>query len=85
MKYSEGVNICYGKRYMQGRYLKMLDRGDVDMIRSELVRVSVSRLNIIISSELADEPVSRLDTMIRLGLTSSSVSRLDAVTNAVIR
>ena len=59
--------------------------GNIDIVRSELVGLHVSRLNVRISSGLVDEPVSRLDTMIRSDLASVSVSKLDTIVNVATR
>lgn len=53
----------------------MLDSGNIDMIRSKLAGIAVSRLNFIIILGLADESISRLDTMIRSNLASKPVLR----------
>ena len=45
----------------------ILDRVDIDMIRSELVGLSVQRLDTMINTGLAGTSVSRLDTMISSG------------------
>ena len=86
IKYSEGINICNGKRYIQRKILKKyLTGGNIDIIRSDLVGVPVSRLNVIISLGLADESVSRLNTIIKSGLASAPVLKLDVILNAAIR
>ena len=71
--------------FMQGKILKILNRGDIDIIRSGLAGVLVSILDTMIISELAGASVSGLDTMIRSELVIVSVSRLNTMVNSVIR
>ena len=53
---------------IKGKY-PFFDKGDIDMIRSGLAGISISKL----------------DTMIRLGLAGELVSRLDTICYVVIR
>ena len=71
MKWSEVAGVSVS------RLDTMLDRGDIDMIRSGLAKVSISRLDTMTRSGLAGVSVSRLDAMIRSGQGSVLVSRLD--------
>ena len=68
-----------------GKYGNMLNRGNIDMIRSKLAGIVVSRLNVIITLGLVGESISRLDTMSRSNLASKPVLRQNTSVNTAIK